>query len=78
MCCQNFHASDQKIDVYQYQYIYIYIYRYILICLPNIYIYWSENENNGLKNGKKFKVKVLYSKSELKQLDFRGTHGLHN
>jgi len=48
------------------------------LMFTNTNIYISENENNGLKNGKKFKVKVLYSKSELKQLDFRGTHGLHN
>jgi hypothetical protein len=43
------------------------------------YIYdWSENENNGLNNGKKFRVEMLYFKSELKQLKFRCTHELHN
>jgi hypothetical protein len=44
----------------------------------HIHIYWSENENNGLRNhGKKFRVEMLYVKSELKQLKFGCTHELH-
>jgi hypothetical protein len=54
--------------------IHIYLYLYIY----QITIYWSENENIGLNNGKKFRVKVLYFKSKLKRLGFRCTHGLHN
>jgi hypothetical protein len=42
------------------------------------YIYRIENENNGLNNGKKFRVKILYVKSEFKQLKFQCTHELHN
>jgi hypothetical protein len=42
------------------------------------HIYWRENENNGLNNGKKFKVKMLYFKFELRQLRFGYTHELHH
>jgi hypothetical protein len=38
----------------------------VYIWTYQIDIYWSENKNNGLNNGKKFKVKVLYLKSKLK------------
>jgi hypothetical protein len=43
-------------------FIYLYVYQ--------INIYWSENEKNGLNNGKWFKVKMLYFKSKLWQLGF--------
>jgi hypothetical protein len=36
------------------------------IDIYQIDIYWSENEKNGLNNGKKFRVKILYFKFELR------------
>jgi hypothetical protein len=48
------------------------------IYIYQIDVYWSENEKNGLNNGKMFKVKMLYFKFELKQLRFKWTHELHN
>jgi hypothetical protein len=53
-----------------YLYLYLYVYQ--------INIYWSENEKNGLNNGKYFKVKMLYFQSKLWQLGFWCTHELHN
>jgi hypothetical protein len=50
---QSFHASDQKFDVNQ---IHIYLYLYIY----QIDVCWSENQKNGLNNGKKFRINFLF------------------
>jgi hypothetical protein len=48
------------------------------IYIYQIDVYWSEIFLNGLNNGKKIKVKMLYLKYELKQLGFKWTHELHD
>jgi hypothetical protein len=50
--------------------LYLYVYQ--------IDIYWSENEKNGSNNGKKFEIKVLYLKFDLRQLRFWCISELHN